>query len=479
MDKLEKWENEYSVETWVVDGVQIWPILNRIFFLNTHRDVSKKRNILKVSSRFLIFNIFNPYLKKLIALFYLNILNLKKTKIIFSSTQSFRVGWRGKQFNRFFDPIMDYLESIGENTYLLEYGFGDLKKNYKYSRVCNIQRIKPLFTKKLNFDLEWSNLIMNSEFRFFLEELSEDLLITEEEIKNSLLEYIEIVISWSKLYEYLFKKTKAEFVFGLCYYNQQMSGMNLAAKKMGITSIDMQHGTQGDLHFAYNYNKLPPNGYNILPSIFWLWDSQSFEDINKWTNKNLHSPVLGGNPWIEYLNGTDNFARINQDKEPMLLLTLQPLDPMVDDYFLEVVALTKTKYDWWFRLHPRMTEEHIMQLKLKLKEFDLEGFVNIDEASKLPLPLLLKDCSLHVSKFSGSIAEAGIMQRKSLIIDEIGVDTYKELISSDMAIKCLSHDVNTVIGSIEDIILKETYDERIIKKESRIQYKTIINNFIN
>ena len=264
---------------------------------------------------------------------------------------------------------------------------------------------------------------------------------------------------------------------GVCYDSGAIFGMNLAAKKLGVVSIDMQHGGQGDFHFAYHFNKTPAEGYNILPDKFWVWDNLSFEHIDKWTENKNHFPVLGGNPWIEFLRDDFEGQNIYHENKPMILFTLQPLNPIIDDYFLEVISLTCQKYNWWLRLHPRMTKDEVTCLNLKLVEFKIKGFVNIEDASNEPLPLLLKECNLHVSKYSGSIAEAALMQIPSLVTDEIGVKSFEDLIESKKAVACLTENPAEIIDLIE-IILNNS--EIQIENQAKVPtgYKMIIDEFI-
>jgi hypothetical protein len=478
IEKLNLWEKKYPVDTWMIEGVHIWPILKKDIFFNAYRKFNlapvKNKNLKKSVLK----RIFNKFSKKAKAWLVLNRFKIKEVKFLFSGAPSHRVTWENSEFNRYFDPIMDYLTSKGENSYLLEYNKVELKDVYKSPRVFNLTEVLPIFAKRLNFDKTWSHLKDAPGFIGFFKEMNEETALTEEVLKNTLLRNVQSVLSWANLYEYFLKKTKAEFIFGLCYYSGAIFGMNLAAKKLGVVSIDMQHGGQGDLHFAYHFNKTPAEGYNILPDKFWVWDNLSFEHIVKWTENKNHFPVLGGNPWIEFLRDNYKVQKIYHDiNKPMVLFTLQPLKPIIDDYFLEVISLTCQKYNWWLRLHPRMTKEEVTGLHLKLVEFKIEGFVNIEDASNEPLPTLLKECSLHVSKYSGSIAEAALLQKPSLIIDEIGEKSFENLIESKLAFSCLKKNSADIIELI-DIILNNLDLQMMNKTQVPVSYKTIIDEFI-
>ncbi|MBE7639222.1 hypothetical protein GUB10_02655 [Salegentibacter sp. BLCTC] len=479
IEKLNIWEKEYPVDIWKIQGVHIWPILKMIIFFKVHNR-SKAPNVkgLKSSGNLLIIKVIKNVFKKIKAWFILKSFNIKKVDFLFSGAPSHRVRWENNQFNRYFDPIADYLECKGEAAYFLEYKNVDLKSVYKPSRCFDITSVLPAFSKKIKFDNAiWNDRNVFPEFTSFLEEVVNETDLAEQELKKLLVGNIQGVLSWAALYEYFLRKTKAKYIFGLCYYSTAIFGMNLAARRLGVTPIDMQHGSQGPLHFAYYFNKTPENDYNILPKKFWVWDNLSFNNISNWTINNNHSAVLGGNPWIQFLEEKLKDEKLYQECKPMILFTLQPLNPAIDDYFLEVISLTCQKYNWWLRLHPRMTKEEFAVLDSKLIDFNIREQVNVEEASSEPLPLLLKECSLHVSKYSGSISEAALMNRPSLIIDEIGLKSFKDLVKEKLAFSGLSKDKARLLQLIEQII---TGTNLTINDETQVPicYKPIIDEFI-
>lgn len=478
IEKLNLWEQKYPVDKWMIEGIHLWPIIKKEFFFSLYKKGNSKDLQNKNHQSSILIKILNKLFRKPKAWLILKQFKINEAKILFSGAPSHRVDWNGKRFNRYFDPLLDYLENMGEGSYLLEYSNVILENVYKSSRVINLKKTLPFFVKKLNFKKAWGNLKCSPEFNCLLKELIEETNLTESALKKTILKSVQNISNWANLYEYFLLKSKAKYILGLCYYNNEMFGMNLAAKKLNVVSIDMQHGGQGDYHFAYHFNKIPTKGYNILPEKFWVWDNLSFDQIIKWNKDENHLPIIGGNPWIEFL--TDDLKvqkKFNDSFRPMILFTLQPLKPIIDDYFLEVISLTCKKYSWWLRLHPRMAKEEVTGLNLKLVEFKLKGFVNIEDASNEPLPLLLKECRLHVSKYSGSIAEAALMQIPSLVIDEIGVKSFEDLIESKIAVACLSKNPAEINDLIEIILNKpEIQPENLTNVATG--YKTIIDEFI-
>jgi hypothetical protein len=472
---LHNLESNYPVDTWKINEMHIWPLLKKIIFYQVYLKVGKVIEKEPTScSRFQ--KLLLKFRKYLMAFSALRKLRLSKVDFIFSGASPYRVSLKNKSFNRYFDPIMDYLEKQKKNSYIFEYDCHTGLSLYKKQRVIQLPHLLPFFSGKGNYLDDIQSFKKLEGFSDLFGELKKLLDLEENVVKYSLVKQIKAVNTWANLYEFILKKTQPKYVLGLCYYSNAQYGLNLAASKLGITSIDMQHGSQGPLHFAYYFTKIPEAGFNILPRVFWMWDEPSYRNILRWTNIKSHYPVLGGNPWIEMIKKDYRKDKIYNGSKPMILFTLQPLDPIIDDYFLEVMSLTSNKYNWWLRLHPRMSQQEISILENKLKEISLYGVVNLQEASTGPLPVLLQECDLHVSRYSGSISEAALVNRFSLIIDEIGKSSFEELIENKLAFSCLSRDSNELIKIIEMLISQNRMTSKA-HSQSDVSFKKIIDEF--
>lgn len=476
-DLFTKWEQKYPVEKWKVREVHIWPILKKIIYFILFRE--NQHQIFEKGNRTL--NFFKILFKKIpqiiFAVYKLRTLGLKKSKFLFSGAPAHRVNWQNNEFNRYFDPIMDYLESKGENSYLLEYHKIDLDHVYKSNRVFNAVDLLPFFRVKDKINLKKLELHKIPGLESFLSELEKETGLKQQIVIKMLLINVNAILQWANLYCYFIKKTNAKFIFGLCYYTNPIYGMNLAASKLGIKSLDMQHGLQGVFHPAYYFKKVPSAGFNILPDYFWVWETSSNNNIADWTRNSIHKAVLGGNPWIDFINADKSLNKIKGIEKPMILYTLQPLKPMLADHLIELIKSTCKEYSWWLRLHPRMTTMEISEIEKKLYKYKIKDQINIKEATDLPLPFLLNNCKLHISGSSGSIAEAALMQKPSLIVDELGVKSYKDLIEKKLAVECLTKNPVEIIKLIENI-LKNPEIQMENQAQMPTNYKSIIDEFI-
>src|SRR5690606_38534286 len=111
------------------------------------------------------------------------------------------------------------------------------------------------------------------------------------------------VFTWKASFDWVLDQTKPHKIFLLSYYNIPCFGLLIAARNRGIECIDIQHGTQGALHSAYSGFK---EDYSILPTLFWLWDQKTEDQLKEILNFSSFNTKVGGNPWHYFLNDRSN-----------------------------------------------------------------------------------------------------------------------------------------------------------------------------
>ena len=231
------------------------------------------------------------------------------------------------------------------------------------------------------------------------------------------------IFIYSKIFGMILRQYSPEVIFQLCFYSTSNYGHNLAARKKA-TSIDFQHGNVSSTHPAYAI----PGNQNVLPDKFWLWDEYSFRNMLSWSQDRL---ILGGNPWIESFRSSRKKLLFIDENKPSILYTLQPIDTVISQYELETISITQGKYNWLIRIHPRQKAE-INQISEILKQNKIEKF-NITDSSTLPIPLLLKYCDVHITKFSSTALEATSFGVHTILTDVRGKNYYQELIDDGNA----------------------------------------------
>ncbi|PRX43502.1 hypothetical protein [Salegentibacter salegens] len=454
-----QWAEEYPVETWIIGGINIWPILKKsIFFTILVENGGKNQQISPIYIRAY------KKIKKLIkAWIYVKRLKLEKANFLFSSSYQQRIFYKDREFNRFIEPLMDYLEEQGEKSYLLEYPEVKKERAYRPERIVDIQCMLALYSSSKNKNKYVEELKQLARFDEFLENVYVKTNLDAGYNKNRLIRIILSIKSWEKVYTKIIKLTNPRYVLGLVYYSDAIYGLNLAARKLGVTSIDLQHGGMGKAHPAYFFNKIPAEGYNLLPDIFWVWSDSDYKNINNWAKKTPHNVLLGGNPWIGLLGKKENNKKSINKKRPVILFTLQPINDIIPSYLYKIIAETTEEFEWWLRFHPRMTGEEKKGVLDKLSNFGILDSITFDYSSKAPLPVVLRECDLHISFSSGSITEAAIMHRFSLILSETGINFYENLIEEGWAFPCIERDPQIIKNKIR--IYLERGQNSILNKE--------------
>ena len=420
VDLLTHIENSTLVYQWKYGDIDIWPIIKKNIFFNWINTVNSiyfqkatNHQISPLSARVLL-------LKDLFYK-YRVLTKLNEKDIFFSGAKAHRVDYEQKFINRYFEPL-----KVKDNFSFAEYGSVDKKKTYP-ENILEIERYVKLHVFKKKY--------FNNRVKLLTPDLSEiNDLLKRNKLTNLVLNELKIselsnqVLIYSEAYSEILNKVKPKSIFGLCYYSPAMFGMFNAANKLGIQNYDIQHGGQGSLHPMYTFSFFPIGGLNTLPEYFWLWDESSLNNIQSWLPKSgYHKAEVKGNPWIDFVVSNQKYQIVT--KEKIILYTLQY--PFLDDYILEAIQKTPNEYKWWLRLHPRMKDkEYILK---QLNNRALLNKIEIEKATDLPLPALLSTCSIHISKYSGSIIEAELLNKHSIILESVGCNTFKDIIEKGNA----------------------------------------------
>ncbi|KGO97190.1 hypothetical protein [Flavobacterium enshiense] len=438
-------ENDFPVNSWKVDTVHIWPILRyHVFFgliytiENDRLRFEKKEETSSDNTQST--NLINGF-KQVLKWIWFSFILQKKQQLFFSPNH-IRVNYNNRFFNRFFDSLIR-LKGFEKSSYVFDYHQENksewlvenqevfhslLAYNTGYKRWNKLLRKFGLRKKKiLSFDLNGYD-----DFLIYLQKFPETVHLANKYNTSFLTQYFNAIFENEHFFDKILGKTKPNQVYIICYYNPIMHSLLLSAKRKGIKVIEVQHGPMSNTHLSYtHWNKVPEEGYVFLPDEFWCWDQDSLNNMDSWCNKTQkHSAFLGGNPWLDYLKKNKQSVALPQN---MVLYTLQPL--AFEVLFPEgLLTLIRTrKWMWYIRLHPRQWNQK-KEISDYLKLHGAFDMVNLEEAYTVPLPVLLENCLVHLTHFSGSAIEASMMNKYSIILDKLGEDTFKEIIQNQKAI---------------------------------------------
>ncbi len=451
IENILKFEKKYRVEEWTVDNIHIWPIIRLELFFS----LAVNNNKLSQKSRKRSMSVL---LKNLLYTFIFFVKRYKAAKVVFVGAESHRINFKNSSYNRYLDPLLDHLvENQSTNSYIIEYR-GDITKTplyYKPHRVIEIFRL--FYIINIFFDrfgtIYWKrtkvHLPSYSEFQ------NEAKLLgfkTDGLLLERVCQKVAKIKLYNRVFEHVFSKIGPDVCVQLCYYNTETLSLNLAAYRKGVISIDMQHGTQGPLHIAYTkWGSIPNHGYELLPKIFWCWDMESYRNINAWSQTTrYHSAIIGGNPWVDFILNNNTFD-VGFLPKNIVLYTMQPTGELLEDYIINAIVQSSSKFSWFLRLHPRQKERK-QELEEKLAAYNISQFVNIQEATELPLPILLKHSCVHITKFSGATIEAASLGTPTILMDEIGTSTFADLIDKGLAFLCIEKEQAMLLKTITEVV---------------------------
>jgi len=428
IDQLSLIEERYAVETWNLNHIQYWPILKNIIYFRDR----------KITKNSIIRGLFNSpiiTIKKVVTKlidkkknkrFLVNqsvdFDNISKCDVIFSGSKVYFQYMENYYLNRYFDPIMDNIEDK-YSSMLFDYSISPEDNVYKRERVISLSAF---YNSNLrNKSLE---IFLDSKFTAEIKQVSKITKISESVLVRELVQTIKEITVWKLIWKKILQKTEAKVAFVLCYYNEPMYGLLLAAKERGVPTVDMQHGGQGDLHPAYSFKNFPNCGFNSLPSIFWVWNKSSSNHILNWLNTPVHSVSVAGNPWIDFLKKSKITLQTDDKKIIICTLTIG-LSSIFPAYLLNSIIESSNEYSWWLRFHPRTNADDKKSLHKILKKHNLYEKVEITKSNELPLPLLLLNGWAHISHSSGSLSEAAILGlKRNIVTSELGAQNHIELL---------------------------------------------------
>lgn len=439
-------ERDFLVNEWQVNGIHLWPIIRIKLFFYLIDQVESKRTDFKqnvsesapVISTFRkkLFQIKRSFQKAKEALkFYIWKSKLPQKNYIFLGGDAHRVNYKNARFNRFFDVLISKYAIENQSLYF-EYGNQTEKNQYQPEKVyfyekffLGFQHLYRLKSRQVDFN--WTGFSLFEDF-LLSNELTHDFILknNKTEIENWA---TFLFLPKIAFFTDVLRKIQPKQIHFLCYYSDFNYALLVAANHTNIKTIEMQHGPQTEIHLCYgSWTAIPKTGYDVLPREFWNWDVSSASVLNKWMQNNTNYKVkVIGNPWMDYWKvRSQSYAHKN-----FILYSLQPnpitLEQLFTPQLLDCIRLGNEV--WFIRLHPRQMHEMATIKDIFTKE-NLLDKVNIIEATQDPLPQLLANAKLHVTHSSGTAIEATFFGLKTILLNEIGLVSFPELIAKNQAI---------------------------------------------
>jgi UDP-N-acetylglucosamine 2-epimerase len=450
---LNELEDRFPVDTWRVSELDIWPYLrfkigSRLFHANSKKPVKSKTPFLK------------EYFLNFFKYLYVNLFSFLKTNkgnadFLFVENGVHVSSFKNSYYFTRTDPIRDNLETENFKCLTLVGGYKisyplynigiyfqyDLDLQYFLEKIAGLfKKPKPLKYQLTSYD----------EFLLFLR--GNDLFQDELELDN-LLDQIQRIEKISKYFEKILHNSKPKALLILCYYSTYGFGLISACKKLKIPVIDIQHGIQGDYHYAYgSFTKVPKTGFNLHPDIFYVWSEQEKKSISKWATGDT-KVFIGGNNFLELWKDDsrdivrDSVKKLNKDYSlkqysKVILYTVHP-QYGYDKEIFKAIRNSPKNWFWFVRLHPKKTD---MLDYTKKRIGEVRCRYEIEDIHLLPLYALLKVSDIHITTKSSTVIEASSLGVKSVVTSTRYRDLFKRELDEGMVVfKSEKEDINSCI----------------------------------
>ncbi|EGQ27039.1 hypothetical protein HMPREF9372_0961 [Sporosarcina newyorkensis 2681] len=427
-------EKNYPVNQWSISGVDIWPLIRVILGFKI---VTKSRNTTSPTVE-------DNSLGKLPNLSNLMLENENVDVFVLMDSFS-RIKLKDSWYHRLSGPFNEEIRKKGLHVVNLEFSYHHIERFPVSDESYSI-------TNQLEW-IENHNYISNPVYLISYESVKKDFLTRYgKDFDFPSIIYINNITSYifrlSIYFEALLLEKKTKAVFIVNYYQLNSHALILAARRVGIPSVDIQHGNQRDL-FYHQWLNVPSEGYNVLPNYFWCWDQKDSKVINEWADQtSIHKAINGGNPWIELWKDESLLlvkeydqitAQYISEDEVNIILTLQPLYGLptwrtnVPVWVVSAIGESPDNWKWHIRYHPQMLGNYSNEMKMcetLLKPHIIKGKVETKRATEEPLMAILRKMTVHITAFSTSVTEAMHLQVPSITIHQQAKEFYKNEIES-------------------------------------------------
>lgn len=248
----------------------------------------------------------------------------------------------------------------------------------------------------------------------------------------------------SRYFERLLRWHRASRVFVVSYYSVAGFAMNLAAFRLGVPAIDVQHGVIDPEHTAYTHWRAPPNkGSPLMPTAYWTWGEEEARIIRDGIPLPEEAVVAGGHPfveawqagWFETASTARSEALALRDRRPAHIHALVTLQPgLMEEAVLRPVldAMREVRdVDWWVRGHPG-SQNDLSAVGSLLK--DTGATYDLEASTRLPLYALLENADIHLTHSSSTVIEAANFGVPSVLWSGYGEELFPAVVGAGVAL---------------------------------------------
>jgi hypothetical protein len=463
VEKIVEIESRYDVNSIIYEDIKVWPLIRHLIVVTMSYPLESHQKKPSALSQYgALLSLYDYYNKrKYLGRVKSEVESLKKADLsmadeenrkqlerlsslgpkeilLFTRQNDYLDVINGDYYNKHIDPMV---ELVKDKYSYLKLELSSPEGEDKLPRFVETEFIKPFYDLKKRGLYErqpvFSRVATIKGFKGIkelVEEVTETIVLDEIHILNLLKD----IWVYREIFTEILKVVRPKVVFLTCCYYNAAWGFISACRRLGIPSVDIQHGKQGKYHVYFtHWTKIPPDGYKIMPDYFWVWGKESQENINKWhpEGSSRHRAIIGGNRRLaSCLDGADSKSSMEADEfyaglreyEKVILFSAQPIENPIQGFVLDAMRSAPKSWLWLIRLHP----EQVNDMSKIMDIFSKEGIENIEIecATKFPLFGLLAHIDHHLTCWSTVCYEALVFNVRTTIIHDTGLQFYRDYI---------------------------------------------------
>lgn len=479
---IQECERLYPVSRWSVNGVPAWP------FIRTEGRQELSENAPPADGKqarpSFVFSLLRHGASPLLNVIE-NIsdwrhekLRLRPVDVVFLGDGISRDFIEGAWRDRYGAPIIAALEADGKTSLLMQPRVQRLpreRETYSVQWIASWGHLLGRICRARNVELP-----AHAQVRALLRARGFDLRVLELPVIKR---WGVKVAAMARLFGHVLARTTPKMGIAVSYYWDVGFAFNLACRRRGVLSVDIQHGSQDGRHEAYNFwSIIPSRGYSILPTIFWTWSQEDAQAINEWATEIAgpwHQAVWGGHPqistWLDDASPEVRKydAKIRDIKQECgnggldVLVALQDLEGYgaVWDALASRIESAPPHWRWWLRRHPVPAYNKGAGIKRLLA---LKGRnIILEEATSLPMPALLRNVDAVLSLMSSTAVEACFFGHRPIFLSEDARMQFFEIFEANKV---------DVISNMDALMAHlATLEERRGRVEQRPYHRTDLN----
>lgn len=457
-ERIKKYEENNLVENIKIEEIQIWPLIKFSLF----RTLTGTEN--KNSSFFIkILNQLKSYSIKNIFKSYFMLKNLKSENLAFSFADA-----RRKINKKYYDVIFD-LNFKEDKIKILEWGQPKkhIGESYKYENLVFLDYLSLKCDFKTFFD--FFILKKRKKISIYIDGINSDHI---QKISN--IQYLQFKNYCEFFYKY-FKKKDIKKIYIKTSYTPRHQAIIYAARKLGIETIECQHGIISKYHPGYIY--LKEFNSNLFPNNLLVFGKRVKQEILEnsviYKNKNLgFYPYLTNLKKIlskKLLLRNKFYSKFNIDitNKKVILVTSQWLKRnKIKDNLLKVLKDDKfrEKYIFLLKTHPLEKDSKDFYKDL----FKFKDNFHIFTNEKISVYELFFYVDYHTSFFSTCVFESFVWGIPNILFKD---DDSKNLENIDEEFINLSESKSIYLENLKNIEKKKDFSKKVLKYSNEFYIK--------